>query len=848
MRCRFGAVVLLLVLFASLSGAVEKFPLPESPIQLEGEPSPGRYFDVVGRRALLMGNEGGAMEAWIYPFKIAHGLRIHFRRDDFPEPLPAEELARWITVRPESTTVVFSHDEFTVAVTFFVPLEEPAIVLLLDVDADEPLTVSVSFVPDLEPMWPASLGGQYSFWHDEAAAFVLSESRRRYNALVGSPAASRHFATPAHRLAESPNRFDIEITTRLAASDYIPVVIAGGSMGREEALETYRRVLGNLGSLYSGRVEHACGLRGELLAIDSPDDDLDLAFEWAKVALDDGLSCNPDLGCGLVAGFGSSGRSERPGFAWFFGGDAFFNSFALNGYGDFAAVRTALELIRRNQREDGKIMHELSQGAAFIDWFGDYPYGYYHLETSPYYIISVWNYVLASGDLEFLRQSWPSMLAAFRYAATTETDGDGLVENSLGGLGALEVGVLLQDLKTDIYVAGLWVESIRSLLRAAELLAEEGIVDEVTPLLERAEESLRNLFFDPQRGYHAFAIALDGTAVSELTAWPAVPMIFGLLPAEQALATLHRLAGPEMATDWGARMLTSESEVYDPVAYNNGAVWPFLTGYVAMAQYRYHRPQAGLQLLRALAGLTFEGSRGDIAELYSGDFHRPLDAAVPHQLFSSGGFAAPVVRGLLGLETDAVSRTLTFAPQLPAEWDRLTINNVPLGLGKNLRVEFERGRGTLRYRFRGAEEGWILRFRPALPLGTLVGGVYVNGNPVEFGTESRRSAVVLECEIPLRPDTNIEVSLEEMTELILPVPPSLPGQRSQGLRYVDSWRQGETIYYSVAGRTGRTYECIVLTLAGTTSVQVSIPADTEREFATVTLAIRDGRLSVADDD
>ena len=848
MRCRFGTAVLLLALFASSGEAVEKFPLPESPIRLEGEPSPARYFDVVGRRALLMGSEGGALEAWVYPFKIAHDLRLHFRRHDFPEPLPAEELARWITVRPESTTVVYSHEEFTVAVTFFVPLDEPAVVLLLDVDAAEPLTISGSFVPDLEPMWPASLGGQYSFWHGEAAAFVLSESRRRYNALVGSPTASRHFTTPAHRLAESPNRFDIEVTPQLAASDYIPVVLAGGSMGREEALETYRSVLGNLESLYAERVEHSRRLRGELLGIDSPDGDFDLAFEWAKVALDDGLSCNPDLGCGLVAGFGPSGRSERPGFAWFFGGDAFFNSFALNGYGDFSAVRTALELMRRNQREDGKIMHELSQGAAFIDWFGDYPYGYYHLETSPYYIVSVWNYVRASGDLEFLRRSWPSMLAAFRYAATTETDGDGLPENSLGGLGALEVGVLLRDLKTDIYVAGLWVESMRCLLRAAELLAEEGVAGEVAPLLAIAEESLRRLFFDPQRGYHALAIATDGTAVSELTAWPAVPIVFGLLPEEQALATLRRLAAPEMSTDWGARMLTSESEVYDPVAYNNGAVWPFLTGYVAMAQYRYHRPQAGLQLLRALAGLTFEGSRGEIAELYSGDFHRPLDAAVPHQLFSSAGFAAPVVRGLLGLEADAVSRTLTFAPQLPAEWDRLTIKNVPLGSGENLRIEFERDGGTLRYRFRGAREGWVLRFRPALPVGTLVGGVSVDGRPLEFSLENHRSAVALACEIPLRPQMFIEVSLEEMTQLILPAPRSLPGRRSHGLRYIDSWREEETIYYTVAGRAGRTYECIVQTLAVAAPVAVSIPAAAEREFATITLAFRDGSLSVADDD
>ena len=154
----------------------------------------------------------------------------------------------------------------------------------------------------------------------------------------------------------------------------------------------------------------------------------------------------------------------------------------------------------------------------------------------------------------------------------------------------------------------------------------------------------------------------------------------------------------------------------------------------------------------------------------------------------------------------------------------------------------------MRYRFRGAGDGWMLRFRPALPPGTSIGGVSVDGHLVEYDVESRRSVVVLECEMPLQPDMTIEVSLEEMTELILPVLRSLPGQRSQALRYIDSWYEGGTIFYTVAGRAGHTYDCAVQTLAGTTPVQVSIPADPEREFTTITLAIRDGRLSVADDD
>ena len=40
---------------------------------------------------------------------------------------------------------------------------------------------------------------------------------------------------------------------------------------------------------------------------------------------------------------------------------------------------------------------------------------------------------------------------------------------------------------------------------------------------------------------------------------------------------------------------------------------------------------------------------------------------------------APAVRGLLGLEADAPNHTLRLAPQLPANWDEVTADHVPVG-------------------------------------------------------------------------------------------------------------------------------------------------------------------------
>ncbi len=91
---------------------------------------------------------------------------------------------------------------------------------------------------------------------------------------------------------------------------------------------------------------------------------------------------NPTLGKGLVAGYGLSGGGGRPGFAWYFGGDAYANSLALNSCGDFSTVRDALKFTQKWQRREnfpirkksakevnndiGKMAHELSQAMVLL--------------------------------------------------------------------------------------------------------------------------------------------------------------------------------------------------------------------------------------------------------------------------------------------------------------------------------------------------------------------------------------------------------------------------------------------------------------------------------------------------
>jgi hypothetical protein len=91
---------------------------------------------------------------------------------------------------------------------------------------------------------------------------------------------------------------------------------AGSVGGRAKAKETYDRLIQSARELYEKNVAHYAALLKETAQVETPDGSLNEAFVWAKIGIDKGVATNPFLGTGLLAGFRTSGESERPGFAW----------------------------------------------------------------------------------------------------------------------------------------------------------------------------------------------------------------------------------------------------------------------------------------------------------------------------------------------------------------------------------------------------------------------------------------------------------------------------------------------------------------------------------------------------
>src|SRR5256885_3415585 len=149
---------------------IPKFQIRSGGLELTRPTHAGAFFDVVGRRAALFGYENRTAEAWVYPLKVLDELSLSFRLEGYPLDIDGRDVMASIEVRPEATTLVYAHAAFTVRQTMFAPLDEPGVIVLLDVDSTLPIAVTVSFRPRLRLMWPppsttASLG-----WDEETPA------------------------------------------------------------------------------------------------------------------------------------------------------------------------------------------------------------------------------------------------------------------------------------------------------------------------------------------------------------------------------------------------------------------------------------------------------------------------------------------------------------------------------------------------------------------------------------------------------------------------------------------------------------------------------------------------------
>jgi glycogen debranching enzyme len=823
---------------------------------------PERPFTVAGERGVLVGQQDGGFEAWLLPVKLLSHLTIEANVQGYTVPIDVNRQAAEIEVRPDRTIITYAHIGFTVRQIMFSPNDAApgtGPVVLFEFDCPHPTNFVFRFTPELRWMWPernegvpgmewvagpnaspnakepgpsGSISGTPSPGH---GYYILHSDYPDFAGAVTIPGAEPGILAPYQ---ERPQVHPVELKLHIdPARDHgrlFPLLMAVGTNPTAATNAALGATLAQLNSAiaasYIAHAENYKKILANSVSIETPDKTLNEAFQWAVISIEQLRTRVPetepkekgagDLETALVAGYYASGDSARPGFGWFFGRDALYTLFAVNGFGDFALSKSELEFLIHRQRDDGKIMHEYSQTAARIDW-KSFPYMYAAADATPLFLLAVADYVRASGDTAFLTANREAIEKAWAFetahAPGPDKGGNGIYDNTQG-TGWVESwpgGMPHQE----IYLALLDQQASAAMAQIEDLLHDRTKAVSARRRAEDVATTINAQFYDADKGCYAFSRNADGSLDHTPTVYPALawwsdpslndrgPISATSRPAPTTTSILahpegclQQLASHTLNTDWGLRDVSNDEKIYDGMSYHQGSVWPLFTGWAALAEYRGGQPLAGYQMLMENANLTRAQDLGAVTELLSGDFNVPFGRSTSHQLWSSAMVITPTLRGLFGISIDAATKTITVNAHLPASWDSAEILGLQLPGGKAA-LYFTRKNGTLDV-YLGSPEGedWHLRSDLA---GAMIGPLEssrIAGNSNKFTEKGMR--------IPL-PPLEVDYSLGnsnvvEGVAKVSPDRPPLPGSRTSKIRFLHTEYGDHKLVLTVEGIAGST--------------------------------------------
>jgi glycogen debranching enzyme len=517
------------------------FPLTDKGLVISRHSQPAEPFTVSGPSGILVGTQDGQFESWINPIKFLSHLTIEANLKDYTVPIPVNPQSANIEVRPDHTTITYSHPGFTIRQIMFSldgppgsPAPDPSKphtgpVVLFQIDSIRPLDLTFRFTPEMRWMWPRRSDGVPSpDWipdHPVSNPNVAEEPQPDgpgfyvlggdYPGLLGAitiPTATPGILAPyQERPQVHPLELHLHYDPQRDAGNYFPLLMAVATSHESANAVALHKALqdleASLPEAYKAHAAQYAKLESDSTSIQTPDKALNEAFQWGVVSIEQLKAREYSTGqTALVAGYFSSGDSARPGFGWFFGRDALYTLYATNSYGDFALTRAELQFLIDRQREDGKIMHEYSQTAAdeSVNW-KSFGYMYAAADATPLFLMAVRDYYRASGDKAFLEAHKEAIEKAwaFETAASSDSDHDGIYDNSegTGWVESWPAGMPHQE----VYMALLDKQASEAYADLAAALSNTSASSAATARAAKIATTIEQEYYDPAKGCYAFA-------------------------------------------------------------------------------------------------------------------------------------------------------------------------------------------------------------------------------------------------------------------------------------------------------------------------------------------------------
>ena len=188
-------------------------------------------------------------------------------------------------------------------------------------------------------------------------------------------------------------------------------------------------------------------------------------------------------------------------------------------------------------------------------------------------------------------------------------------------------------------------------------------------------------------GSPVYAMALDGdkNQLQVISSNPGHLLFTRILGKERARTVVNRLMRDDMFSGWGWRTMSQDEQVFNPLSYHRGSVWPhdnsLIAHGMALNEFR-HEPIKCLTTLFH-AALNFRDYR--LPELFCGVQRRDYDEPVHYpvscspQAWASGSLFL-ILTSVLGIRPSAHRKELNIVnPKLPDWLDYLHIRNLRIG-------------------------------------------------------------------------------------------------------------------------------------------------------------------------
>ena len=708
MTVRIREIAVSGLLMASALGVVRTAGAQGTPVTSGGDTSarisraaiPSHPFSVVGPRGAILGQQDGTSEVWLFPWKVLDGMHLTVEMQDYPVPINVNEQASDIDVEPDHTTITYSHANFTIRQIMLAPkdpADAPGALMFYQFTAVRPMTVTFSFDPVMQRMWPANSPDRPSpEWvrnADGSGFYVLHLNFPEPVAALALPGAEPGILPPYQERASAwPLQFVLHFDPRRDSGKLYPMVFtiaSSAEAGKPESLRQSLHLLeARVPAIRTQNVDYYRNFLARSTSIDTPDPRLNAAFSWAETSIDQ-LKVETAPGAqdqALTAGFVGSGDAARPGFGWFFGRDALWSLYAVGSYGDYRTVKEEIRFLIDHQSADGKIMHEWSQTAGLVDWAA-LPYQWASSDATPLLLMAARDYLRISGDRAFIAAIWPNLERAWNFESTHDSDGDGIYDNAQGS-GWVESWIPTMP-HQEIYLAALDEQASLAFAGLAQSGGHADLADKAQQRAQRIAKTIETEYALPNGQGYAFSWNGPGAQDTTATIFPSVAWWDGTWQLAHPDPMMEQWAGSHFSTDWGLRILSDETRFYDPISYHQGTVWPLFTGWAAVAEYRAGHPLSGYAHLMQNVNLTWAEDPGNVTELLSGQFYQVLGRSTAHQLWSSAMVISPILRGMFGIEWNAPDNTLTVTPHLPASWNEATVRHIPFG-DRMLDLTFQR--------------------------------------------------------------------------------------------------------------------------------------------------------------